>query len=106
LHAATPVEGIRRLLDLGLKPSDFVPSLVGIFSQRLVRRLASGKYRGRFPLTEYIYFSEELKKNLLENCDLSACETDKTFQESCAKALDKNLTDAAEIKRVFGNADI
>jgi type II secretory ATPase GspE/PulE/Tfp pilus assembly ATPase PilB-like protein len=106
LHAATPIEGIRRLLDLGLKLSDFVPSLIGIFSQRLVRRLIDDKYRGRFPLTEYIYFSEELKKNLLKSGDLTACKADKTFQDSSKKALDDNLADFDEIRRVFGDADI
>ncbi|MDR2723809.1 MAG: Flp pilus assembly complex ATPase component TadA [Holosporaceae bacterium] len=106
LHAATPFEGIRRLLDLGLRLSDFVPSLIGIFSQRLVRRLYGDSYRERFPLTEYIYFSEELKKDLLTNGDVSKCKLDKTFQDSYQEALDNNLTDQKEIMRVFGNADI
>ncbi|MDR2646294.1 MAG: Flp pilus assembly complex ATPase component TadA [Holosporaceae bacterium] len=106
LHAATPFEGIRRLLDLGLKLQDFVPSLIGIFSQRLVRRLVDGKYCGRFPVTEYIYFSEELKKNLLGSGDISICKADKTFQDSCKNALSNNFTDSKEITRVFGNADI
>jgi type IV pilus assembly protein PilB len=106
LHAATPIEGIRRLLDLGLKLSDFIPSLLGIFSQRLARRLVNGAYRGRFPLTEYIYFSEKLKKKLLSNDDISVCKVDKTFQNSCSEALASNFTDLKEIIRVFGNAHI
>jgi type II secretory ATPase GspE/PulE/Tfp pilus assembly ATPase PilB-like protein len=106
LHAANPIEGIRRLLDLGLKLSDFVPSLIGIFSQRLVRRVIDGKYKGRFPLAEYLYFSKGLKKNLLETGDVNLCEVDKSFQDSIKEALDSNFTDLAEIKRVFGNAYI
>jgi type II secretory ATPase GspE/PulE/Tfp pilus assembly ATPase PilB-like protein len=106
LHAATPVEGIRRMQDLGLKLSDFIPSLIGIFSQRLARRLINGKYKGRFPLTEYIYFSNELKKNLLESGDITICRVDKTFQDSCREALKENLTDQREITRVFGDAYI
>ena len=99
LHAATPVEGIRRLMDLGLHMSDFVPSLIGIFSQRIVRRLVNDSYSGRFPLTEYIYFSEELKKNLLEREDISICKVDKTFQDSCKKALANNFTDLKDLPR-------
>jgi type II secretory ATPase GspE/PulE/Tfp pilus assembly ATPase PilB-like protein len=106
LHAATPTEGIRRLLDLGLKLSDFMPSLIGIFSQRLARYLTDGKYQGRFPLVEYIYFSEELKKILSETEDITACRVDKSFRDSSQEALDKRLTDLAEIKRVLGNVHI
>jgi type II secretory ATPase GspE/PulE/Tfp pilus assembly ATPase PilB-like protein len=89
LHAANPSEGIRRLMDLGLKLSNFVPSLVGIFSQRLVRYFVDNQYRGRFPLTEYIYFSEELKQNLLKYKDVAGCQVDKTFQDlSCPPIID------------------
>ncbi|MDR2106993.1 MAG: Flp pilus assembly complex ATPase component TadA [Holosporaceae bacterium] len=106
LHAATPTEGIRRLSDLGLKLSDFVPSLIGIFSQRLVRRFGNNGYTGRFPLTEYIYFSEELKKTLIETGDISACRVDKSFKDSSEEALKNNFTDEKEIARVLGNADL
>ncbi|MDR1334386.1 MAG: Flp pilus assembly complex ATPase component TadA, partial [Holosporaceae bacterium] len=106
LHAATPIEGIRRLLDLGLKLSDFIPSLIGIFSQRLLRRRADDGYDGRFPLTEYIFFSDELKKNILEDGNISMCRPDKTFRDSSQKALELGLTDQREITRIFGNADI
>jgi Tfp pilus assembly pilus retraction ATPase PilT len=106
LHASTPVEGLRRLLDLELKLSDFVPSMIGIFSQRLARHLENGEYRHRFPLTEYLYFSEELKDNLLEHEDISVCKADKTFRTSAEEAVARNLTNWAEIKRIFGDGDI
>jgi type IV pilus assembly protein PilB len=106
LHAATPIEGVRRLLNLGLKLADFLPSLIGIFSQRLIRYFSDGQYHGRFPLTEYIYFSDTLKKKLLEDNDITECKVDKTFQDSIKEALNNNLTDLNEITRVFGNADI
>ncbi|MDR0678546.1 MAG: Flp pilus assembly complex ATPase component TadA [Holosporaceae bacterium] len=106
LHAANPLEGIRRLMDLGLKLSDFVPNLVGIFSQRLVRYLIDGQYNGRFPLTEYIYFSEKLKQSLLKREDITVCRVDKTFQDSCREALANHLTDHNEIMRVFGHVHV
>ncbi|MDR0677640.1 MAG: Flp pilus assembly complex ATPase component TadA [Holosporaceae bacterium] len=104
LHASTPIEGIRRLVDLGLKLSDFVPSLIGIFSQRLVRCVSN--IEGRFPITEYIFFSEELKQSLLRNSDTSICKADKSFHDSAKYALDNNLTTLAEITKVLGNASI
>ena len=108
LHAATPLEGLRRMLDFGLKFQDFIPVLLGIFSQRLVRYLVREKtkneeYKGRFPLTEYIYFSQEMKELLLTKGDLSAFKLNKSFADSCSTALEKKLTDRREIERVFGD---
>jgi type IV pilus assembly protein PilB len=104
LHAPTPLDGLRRLTDFGLKLSDFIPSLIGIFSQRLVRYCDGRK--GRFPIVEYIYFSEELKKNLVEIGDISICKARRTFQSSAERALASNLTNICEIERVLGNGDI
>ncbi|MCR4555962.1 MAG: GspE family protein, partial [Alphaproteobacteria bacterium] len=101
LHAATPLEGIRRLQDFKLKLSDFIPSLIGIFSQRLIRYKKKDGYVGRFPISEYVFFSESLKNKILVG-DLGF-ELDKTFRTSAQNAIDKNLTDIQEIKRVLGH---
>ncbi|MDR1361585.1 MAG: Flp pilus assembly complex ATPase component TadA [Holosporaceae bacterium] len=111
IHASTPLEGIRRLVNLNLKLSDIVPSLIGIFSQRLVRKIDGGsgtdkKYAGRFPLTEYIYFSEEKKKLLLASGDIYDLQLDKTFAKSSAEAIRRSLTDICEVERVIKNVDI
>ena len=106
LHAATPLEGIRRLLDLGLSLSDLIQSVVGIFSQRLVRRIENANYTGRFPITEYMSFSSDLKKELLFKQDLSICKNDKSFRQSSEQAIKNHLTDAQEIARVLGDADL
>ncbi|MDR2765978.1 MAG: GspE/PulE family protein [Holosporaceae bacterium] len=104
LHASTPLEGLRRLVDLGLKPADFIPSLVGIFSQRLVRRLDHGEYQGRFPIVEYIYFSKQMRKDILRREDITTCKVDKSFSISATAAVENGLTDLEEIKRVMGDA--
>lgn len=101
LHAATPLEGIRRLQDFRLNLSDFIPSLIGIFSQRLIRYKKGDSYEGRFPISEYVFFSEQLKNRILAG-DLGF-ELDKTFKTSAQNAIDKNLTDIQEIKRVLGH---
>ena len=106
LHAATPIEGLRRLADLGLKMSDFLPSIIGIFSQRLVRYLKDGKYEGRFPITEYLFFSDNVKHKLLNGQNIYDCKPDKDFKTSARIALKNGLTDLKEIKRVLGNVDI
>lgn len=103
LHASTPIEGVRRLLDLQLKLSDFVPSLIGIFSQRLLRYKINGEYRGRFPIAEYIYFEKKEKNNILKTNDISLLTANKTFQESADFALKNRMTDETEIRRVLGN---
>ena len=101
LHAATPLEGIRRLQDFKIKLSDFIPSLIGIFSQRLIRYKKGDNYEGRFPISEYVFFSEQIKNRILTG-DLNF-ELDKTFKNSAQNAIDKNLTDIQEIKRVLGH---
>ena len=101
LHAATPIEAIRRLQDFKLKLSDFIPSLIGIFSQRLVRYKKGNGYEGRFPISEYVLFSEELKNKILEG-DLNF-DLDKTFKNSAQHAVENQLTDIQEIRRVMGH---
>lgn len=101
LHASTPIEAIRRLQDFKLKLSDFIPSLIGIFSQRLVRYKKNNDYKERFPVCEYVSFSEKLKNKILEgdlNFDLN-----KTFQNSTQNAIENHLTDIQEIRRVLGH---
>jgi len=97
---------LRRLADLGLKMSDFLPSIIGIFSQRLVRYLKNSEYKGRFPITEYLFFSDDLKRKLLNGGDIYDCKPDKSFKMSADYAVKNGLTDLNEIHRVLGNADI
>ncbi|MBR1733861.1 MAG: Flp pilus assembly complex ATPase component TadA [Alphaproteobacteria bacterium] len=104
LHASTPNDALRRLTDLGLKLSDFIPSLLGIFSQRLLRY--KNERTGRFPVTEYISFSDELKKKILKKNDISFCKPTQTFVDSIKNALENDLTNKKEVERVFGNAFI
>ncbi len=101
LHAATPAEGIRRLQDFRINLSDFIPSLIGIFSQRLLRYKKGNNYEGRFPISEYVFFSEQLKNKILAG-DLDF-ELDKTFRISAQNAIDNNMTDIQEVRRVLGH---
>lgn len=100
IHASTPLEGIRRLMDFGISLSDLIPSLLGIFSQRLVRYQHK---KGRFPLTEYMGFSAQLKDKVLKLKDITICKNEKTFHDSAKFAVENNLTSEKEIKRVLGD---
>jgi type II secretory ATPase GspE/PulE/Tfp pilus assembly ATPase PilB-like protein len=109
IHATNPADGIRRLLNLKLKLSDVLPSLIGVFSQRLVRycnNSSPAKLRGRFPLTEYLYFSEEKKKKILSIGNIGELKPDKSFTMSAEEAVRSGLTTPEEIERVIKNADI
>lgn len=120
LHSSTPIDAIRRLIDLGVKISDIVPSLVCIFSQRLIRKkeqncdhIKSEKgtiehvvYNGRFPITEYILFSKELKEQILTTNDIRSCKAIKTFAMAAKEAIADNLTTKEEVCRVIGDVDI
>lgn len=103
LHASTPADALRRLVDLGLKLSDFIPSLLGIFSQRLLRY---SEKKGRFPVTEYMSFSNESRQKLLCNNDIEKCIPAQSFENSVRKALKEGMTTKDEIRRVFGNGFI
>lgn len=101
LHASTPNDALRRLADLGLKLSDFIPSLLGIFSQRLLRY--TNEHSGRFPVTEYISFTDDMREKIINSNGIPHCEPVQTFQNSVQKAIKNGLTDIDEVKRVFGN---
>ncbi len=106
LHASNSIEGVRRLVDLGVKLTDFIPPLIGILSQRLIRFFKEDKYSGRFPITEYIFFTDEMKNKLLEGGDINSCKINKTFKKSAKDVLKNNLTNIDEIKRVLGDVDL
>lgn len=106
LHASSPIDGLLRLMDLNLKLSDFIPSLLGIFSQRLVKKKSEPLERdslGRFPVTEYVSFSKKVKEKILSEGSVASLKIEKTFVESACEALKNNLTTKGEIIRVLGD---
>ncbi|GHU11970.1 type II secretion system protein E [Alphaproteobacteria bacterium] len=106
VHATNPVDAIRRLLNLNIKLSDIVPSLIGILSQRLVRNTRHEESAGRFPITEYMYFSEARKAEILATGDINLLKPDKSFAMSSQEAIENGKTTIDEIERVIRYADI
>lgn len=112
LHAFNTIEAIRRLNNLGLSLEDFIPSLIGIFSQRLVKFKTKEKNEvdigrnGRFPITEYMSFDDVIKKQILAENNIAFCFPTQKFEESAAQAINNKLTSFIEIKKVLGDVNI
>lgn len=100
LHAPTPIDAIRRLLDLNVDISEISSQILGIFTQRLVRRKVDNVYRGRIPVCEYIKFNKNTQTQVLT--DYTKIELDSSFEQSIQNLLAYGITDEAEIERVFG----
>jgi general secretion pathway protein E len=109
LHAATPGGAIARLLDMGVEPYQITSATYGILSQRLLRRkMPDGSYRGRLPVAEFVPVTAPLRAAILRRADaselneISASQADHQILQSAALDLvQNNLTDAAEVHRIF-----
>lgn len=100
VHAATPQEALQRLINLGADIREFAAQLIGIFSQRLLRRGKAGLYSGRFPVAEYFYSTPDIRERISEADTNIAIQ--RTFMESIQYAITSDVTDIAEVRRVFG----
>jgi type II secretory ATPase GspE/PulE/Tfp pilus assembly ATPase PilB-like protein len=108
LHASTPINALRRLINLGIPLCDIIPLLIGIFSQRLVRSVEceESAKEHRFPIVEYMSFTDEMKKKLTKTGDIGICKLNKTFKSSSKSAINNKLTNFNEIKRVLGDVSL
>jgi type II secretory ATPase GspE/PulE/Tfp pilus assembly ATPase PilB-like protein len=113
LHAKTSLHALQRLQDLEVPKSYISENVIGILSQRLVRKICCGGcvscmgksgYNGRTILSEWI----EISDNLLTDCSSIACRKELLekqgvcFMESNAKELVMTgVTSAEEISRVL-----
>ena len=131
LHAASAAEAPVRLIDMGIAPYLVADALIGITSQRLVRRLCSrcrrqeqpgspsafvhqgcghcfhSGYDGRFCLCEVLPVGEHVKARIRKNGSASAIAgaaalDGAIFTKSLVqRALAEGWTDAEEIGRVY-----
>lgn len=105
LHASTPVDALRRLENLNVNIKEFSNQILGIFSQRLVRKIEFHMnkkfYKGRLPVCEWLRFSKDVKTKIFNN-NLDAIKPDRTFRESIESLIRTKKTDQEEIERIFG----
>jgi type II secretory ATPase GspE/PulE/Tfp pilus assembly ATPase PilB-like protein len=111
LHASTPAGALVRLLEMGVEPYQLTSAIFGIASQRLVRRRDGDVYRGRIPIAQFIRMDESLRKALLTRADLDGLQSSygkqsnyQTFESAAALLVTSGLTDAAEVRRILGDA--
>lgn len=102
LHSATPIEALQRLSDLELDMRELSTQLLGIFSQRLLRKKANGIYSKRIPVSEYFECDKTVKNKIAINSfDIGLT---KSFKTSINALISQKLTDEAEVIRVLGHA--
>ena len=96
LHTNSAKAAASRLLDLGIQKSILEEALLGVFAQRLVRRLdkttsqeSTPQYKGRTVVCEL----------LLPNNTYA----DGTMQENARKLVESGITTEEEVKRVLGS---
>lgn len=108
LHAPSAVEATVRLMDMGIEPYLVADALTGVISQRLARRKkADGTYQGRFCLCEVVPIGRCMKEAIREKAAVvtleGAAKKDGAIlmPEVISQVLAKNITDKAEIQRVY-----
>jgi type II secretory ATPase GspE/PulE/Tfp pilus assembly ATPase PilB-like protein len=114
MHAATPGGAIARLLEMGCEPYQITSALWGVVAQRLLRRIdlaasARTRYRGRVPAAELVESDAALRAAVLGRADAETLARTyeqqpgyQTLRESARRLVAENLSDDAEIVRVFG----
>ncbi|HYO08715.1 MAG TPA: ATPase, T2SS/T4P/T4SS family [Tepidisphaeraceae bacterium] len=110
LHAATPAGAVQRLIEMGVEPYQVTSALFGIVAQRLLRRKSSaGGYAGRLPAAEFVEMDDPLRQAVLRRADASelrkiyaAQPAYRPMRDAAGDLLSTGLTDADELRRVFG----
>lgn len=109
LHAATPGGAISRLLEMGLEPYQITSAMQGVLAQRLLRRSVAEGYRGRIPVAEFLAADPKIREAVLRRADaeeINALAAGQAgfvpFGEGAMELVRAGMTDAAEVRRVFG----
>jgi general secretion pathway protein E len=112
-HASTAAGAISRLIEMGAEPYQITSALHGVVSQRLLRRKTETGYRGRVAAGEFVRLDEPVRAEILLRADASRLR--ELFQrqpgfsslhESAQHLVAVGLTDAAEVTRVLGAAEV
>ncbi len=113
MHAATPGGAVARLFEMGMEPYQITSALWGVVALRLLRRVNPGgadpRYRGRVPAAELVEMDAPLREQVLHRADADSLARAYASQpgyaslrRSAEDLVAANLSDAAEVVRVFG----
>lgn len=118
IHANNNVTALLRLIELAEDtPLSVMDAVLGIVSQRLVRRLnpiwdhidPDEKYKGRVPIHEVLLINDELTEALMTGANLSTVKeiaakaSAVTFDQDATRLIEAGITDEAEVRRVLGS---
>ncbi len=110
LHAGDPATALARLLEMDVAPYQLSSSIFGILTQRLVRKLAPGGYKGRIPIAEFGLLDDAIRAALLARADAGILRKSfasqpgyATLRQVAGQYVTENLTDLAEVQRVLGD---
>ncbi|MDR1475054.1 MAG: GspE/PulE family protein [Holosporales bacterium] len=122
IHSADVLGAFPRLMDLGVTLHDLSNCLIGLMSQRLLRKRCANclessskcnickdtKYSGRVAIPELLVINGYIRKNMVQtNFDIKSfyrviCAYFKNMKYYASILKDNNITDQDEIERVFG----
>ena len=118
IHATDNVMALKRLIELsGDTPMAVLDSVLGVVSQRLVRKLNPAwdgwnpetKYKGRAPIHEVLRLNDQLIEALTGDITISeqkrvaADQSPSTFAGDALRLVGAGITDWDEINRVLGS---
>lgn len=117
IHANNNVTALLRLIELAEDtPLSVMDAVLGIVSQRLVRRLNPiwdhidpvEKYKGRVPIHEVLLVNDEITEALMTGANLSTVKelaakaSAVTFGQDAKRLIEAGITDEEEVRRVLG----
>ena len=118
IHANNNVTALLRLIELAQdSPLSVMDAVLGVVSQRLVRRLnpdwdqvdPATKYRGRVPIHEVLLINDELTEAIMrdrpirEVKEIAIAASKSTFERDAQRLIDAGITDLPEVRRVLGD---
>lgn len=117
IHANNNVTALLRLIELAQdSPLSVMDAVLGVVSQRLVRRLnpdwdgedPKTKYKGRVPVHEVLLVNDALTEAIMrdrpisEIKELASAASESTFERDAERLVNEGITDMQEIRRVLG----
>lgn len=111
IHAGTAPRVFARLAELGAEPFVVTTAVRGVLAQRLVRGIdaATGEYRGRILVAEWLPMSPGLRSAILDRADGETLEAAAredgvpSLADAAAALVREGRTTEEEVKRVLGS---
>jgi general secretion pathway protein E len=107
-HAGTAAGAVARLIEMGIEPYQISSALLGVVSQRLLRRKQNDTFSGRVPIAEFVTIDQRARASILRKDDAATLQTILQSQPnfvslrtSAELLVNQGLTDIVEVNRVL-----